>query len=82
MKLTEVQKRFPYSQLIEDSVDSSWIAHIDGEYQDDGTFLVIMTTLDGREYELYGVSKQLYSQWLRAPSKGKFWWTNVRDLVS
>ena len=82
MKLTEVQARLPHSQLIEDAVDSSWISHIDGEYQDDGTFLVIMTTLAGREYELYGVDKKTYHAWLRAPSKGKFWWAYIRDRVS
>ena len=81
MKLSDLKIRYTHDRLVEDAVDSSWISHIDGEYQDDGTFLVIMTTLDGREYELYGVGKQLFHQWLKAPSKGKFWWSHVRDLV-
>lgn len=82
MKISEMQNRLNHNKLLEEPVDSSWIADIDAEYQDDGTLLVIMTTLDGREYELPGIDKKTYREWLKAPSKGRFWWSRIRDLVT
>lgn len=67
--------------LTEEPVDSSWIADIELEYQEDGTYLVIMTTNAGREYELAGVDKRTYQQWLATGSKGKFWWDRIKDQL-
>lgn len=67
--------------LTEEPVDSSWIADIELEYQEDGTYVVIMTTHQGREYELYGVDKKTYNQWLASGSKGEFWWDQIKDQL-
>lgn len=68
--------------LTEKPVDSSWIADIELEYQDDGTYIVIMTTLNGREYELPGIDKKTYQEWISAGSKGSFWWDRIKDQIS
>lgn len=69
-------------QLNEESVDSSWISDIELEYQDDGTYIVIMTTRQGREYELRGIDKKTYKQWLATGSKGSFWWDRIKPQLA
>lgn len=60
-------------ELNEMEVFSSWIEILT---YDNGS--VIMQLLNGNEYEIDRVSMGLYSRWVSAPSKGKFWHRNLR----
>ncbi len=60
--------------IAEVKVMSSWIADLDYA----GPNVVIMTLNSGRRYRVLGVGEGLFRQWVRAPSKGKFWHSNIR----
>jgi hypothetical protein len=67
MRMTEI------AQIDEISVMSSWIADLrflDGS--------VILTLNNGRRYRVIGLSPGMFRQWVKAPSKGKFWHSNIR----
>jgi len=68
MRLVEIQ-------LDEVEVMSSWIDEL--EY-DEGD--VIMTLLSGRQYRIQDVPEGMFRQWIDAPSKGKFWHSDIRDF--
>jgi KTSC domain len=55
-------------------VNSSAIASI--TYQIDRTLIVEFT--DGSEYDIPNFPPAVLREWLAAPSKGRFWNTNVR----
>lgn len=64
---------FEIKQIDEVSVMSSWIADL--SYKGDS---VIMTLMNGRTYRVGGVPEGMYRQWVKAPSKGKFWHSDIR----
>lgn len=61
--------------LNEVEVISSWIAEL--EWDDDG---VIMILNSGREYKVHDVDFETFEEWVKAPSKGKFWHSDIRDM--
>jgi hypothetical protein len=63
--------------ITEQSVTSSWIEDL--TYIGDDT--VLMTTMSGKTYELNGVTEEMYEEWISSYSKGKFWWSNIRDYL-
>ncbi len=67
MRMTEI------AQIDEVSVMSSWIADL--SYQDRVLYL---TLKNGRRYQILGLNPAMARAWLRAPSKGKFWHSNIR----
>ena len=66
MRISEIQ-------LDEVKVLSSWIADL--TYKNNG---VIMTLLNGRSYFVGGIPEGLFRRWVSAPSKGKFWHSDIR----
>lgn len=66
MRLNEIQ-------LDELSVFSSWIADLD--YREGA---VLMKLNNGRTYSITGVPEGMYRQWVRSPSKGKYWHSDIR----
>lgn len=64
-----------YVQLYEMRVKSSWIMDLTLDPNGEG---VIMTLLSGRSYLVNNVPKLVYKQWVKAPSKGKFWHQRIR----
>lgn len=68
MRLSEIES------IAEVSVMSSWIADLDYA----GPNVVIMTLNSGRRYRVLGVGEGVFRQWLRTPSKGKYWHSNIR----
>ena len=66
MKLSEIQ-------LDEIGVLSSWIQDLD--YANNS---VIMTLNNGRRYRILGVPEGMFRQWVKAPSKGKYWHSDIR----
>jgi hypothetical protein len=60
--------------IAEVSVISSWIQDLD--YIGDN--VVLMTLNNGRQYRVLGVGEGLFRQWVSAPSKGKFWHSNIK----
>lgn len=72
-KLQENKLMSEIAQIDEVSVMSSWIADLrflDGS--------VILTLNNGRRYRVIGLSPGMFRQWVKAPSKGKFWHSNIR----
>jgi hypothetical protein len=41
-----------------------------------------MTTLSGGEYEIPDVPREEFEEWVSAPSKGKFWWSDIRGVFT
>jgi len=64
--------------LREEPVISSWIGDLSYVKFSDGTGGVQMTTNNGRTYFIDGVPEEEYNDWMRAPSKGKYWWTDIK----
>ena len=60
-------------QIDEISVMSSWIADLDYE---EGA--VNLTLNNGRRYRVLGVPEGMLRQWVKAPSKGKYWHSDIR----
>ncbi len=65
--------------LTEEAVNSSWIADLTYNEQNGS---VIMTTLNGSEYEIPDVPYEEFEAWVSAPSKGKHWWESVRGIYT
>jgi hypothetical protein len=65
--------------LTEEAVNSSWIADLTYNEQNGS---VIMTTLNGSEYEIPDVPYEEYEAWVSAPSKGKHWWESVKGIYT
>lgn len=68
MRLDEIEP------IAEVGVISSWIQDLDYA----GPNVVIMTLNSGRRYRVLGVSEGVFRQWINAPSKGKYWHSNIR----
>jgi hypothetical protein len=68
--------------LIEEPVKSSWIADLTYVEFDDGSGGVNMTTLGGKTYFIENVPYETYERWMRALSKGKFWWSDVKYIYT
>lgn len=67
------------SEIIrEEPVASSWITDLDYFVFDNGKPGVRMKTKGGGEYFIDGVSKADYDRWMRAISKGKHWWSDIK----
>jgi len=66
MKLSEIQ-------IDEVSVMSSWISDLDFDHN-----VTFMTLNNGRRYRILGLPEGTFRQWAHAPSKGKFWHSNIR----
>ena len=76
-------------ELFEEKVYSSWIDRIDlingNSWEEKFSSLfsrtvdVLMTLENGRKYLIQQVPKFLYQQWLRAPSKGKFFHWMIKN---
>lgn len=62
-----------YVELYEHRVKSSWI--MDLSYEDNG---VVMTLLNDRSYFINNVPTLVFKQWIKAPSKGKYWHRRIR----
>jgi len=60
-------------QLDEVGVMSSWIADLDRDHN-----VTFMTLNNGRRYRILGLPEGIFRQWLQAPSKGKFWHSDIR----
>mgnify|MGYP000005478822 FL=1 len=69
MRLNEINEM----QIDEISVMSSWIADLDYE---EGA--VNLTLNNGRRYRVLGVPEGMFRQWVKAPSKGKYWHSDIR----
>lgn len=61
------------TQINERRVKSSWIADL-SKYGNG----VLMTLLNDRSYNINNIPDVVYRQWLKAPSKGKFWHRRIR----
>ena len=84
MRLFEIKTTKHISELdafylTEEAVNSSWIADLS---YDEDTGSVIMTTLGGGEYEIPDVPREEFEEWVSAPSKGKFWWSDIRGVFT
>jgi hypothetical protein len=67
------------SEIIrEEPVASSWITDLDYFVFDNGTTAVRMKTKGGGEYYIDGVSQADFDRWMRAISKGKHWWSDIK----
>lgn len=64
-----------YIELYESPVLSSWIEDLEFV----APSRVIMTLLNGYQYTVGGVNRALYTQWMSAPSKGKFWHRRIKN---
>ena len=74
-----VEKNMRASEIIrEEPVASSWITDLDYFVFDNGTTAVRMKTKGGGEYYIDGVSQADYDRWMRAISKGKHWWSDIK----
>ena len=62
-------------ELDEVAVISSWIADLD--YHEGDTY---MTLNNGRMYVVKGTRPDVYDRWIKAPSKGKFWHSDIKGL--
>jgi len=73
------EKKMRASEIIrEEPVASSWITDLDYFVFDNGKPGVRMRTKGGGEYIIDGVSKADYDRWMRAMSKGKHWWSDIK----
>ena len=70
MRLFEIEMN-----LDEEQVFSSWI----DEISYDGNGRVLLLLLSGRQYIVHDVPEEVFEEWLEAPSKGKFWHSDIRD---
>jgi uncharacterized protein YlzI (FlbEa/FlbD family) len=61
--------------LNEVAVVSSWIEDL--EYDDGDTY---MTLNSGRVYVIKDTLPDVFEDWLEAPSKGKFWHSDIKDM--
>lgn len=76
---TNILKRISHNNegmpLNEVAVKSSWIADLD--YVEGETY---MRLKNGRAYVIRRTEPRLYDRWFTAPSKGKFWHSDVKGL--
>jgi len=84
MRLFEIRTIYPISQLdsfylTEEAVNSSWIEDLT---YDEEAGSVIMTTIGGRSYEIPDVPYEEYEAWISAPSKGKWWWSDIKGIYT
>jgi len=76
LEMVTVTKTLGETQKIEEvEVMSSWIADL--TYEDNS---VMMTLNNGRQYRIHNVLPNTFKRWLKAPSKGKFWHSDIRDM--
>jgi len=75
MRLFEIATNSAGQRIDEVAVLSSWIDELDYE---DGN--VILQLLSGRNYIVHDVSEDTFEEWLDAPSKGKYWHSDIRML--
>lgn len=68
--------------LTEEPVKSSWIADLTYVEFKDGSGGVNMTTHGGRTYFIEDVPYETYEQWMKALSKGKFWWSDIKYIYT
>lgn len=59
----------------EEPVLSSWISDLTLQNNERD---VTMALGNGRRYAVYNVGPQNYTAWVRSPSKGKFWHSNIK----
>jgi len=64
--------------LVEEPVKSSWIEDLTYVEFEDGSGGVNMTTKGGRTYFIEDVPYEVYERWMKALSKGKFWWSDIK----
>lgn len=67
MRLTDIK------MLNEVAVVSSWIEDLEMDHN-----VVFMTLNSGNQYRILGVPEDVYLEWIEAPSKGKFWHSDIR----
>lgn len=61
--------------LDEVAVMSSWIADLD--YYEGDTYI---TLNNGRQYMVKNTRPEVYNRWLKSPSKGKFWHSDIKGM--
>jgi hypothetical protein len=59
-------------------VDSEWIRILHYIEIKDMTAMIIMTTRDGDKY-IFKTNREIFDDWIAAPSKGRFYHSYVRD---
>lgn len=64
--------------LCEQPVLSSWISELNYDPEEQ---MVILVLKGGKSYEFPGIPQKLYNKWLKAPSKGKFYWRKIKPLM-
>jgi len=62
--------------LIEKPVESSWI--VDLRFSRPSKTLT-MRLSNGREFRIPGMTRTTFERWTNAPSKGRFFHTNIKD---
>jgi len=60
--------------LLEKNVKSSWITDISHNRSKN---IVRMTLNNGRQYYIYDIKRTEFEKWHRAPSKGKYWHSDI-----
>lgn len=71
MRLDELE------MIAEVNVISSWIEDL--EYEDDS---VVMTLISGRQYRIHDIDYEIYEEWMKSMSKGKFWHSDIKDFFN
>jgi len=65
-----------YEFTNEAPVQSSWQADL--SYNKEEQYIVMVTNKDAR-YKISNVPPQVYSNWRRSPSKGKYWHKFIKN---
>ena len=61
-------------ELVEDSVNSSWIMDLTSTGKH-----ATMSLNNGAVYQILDIDPAIYDRWINSPSKGNFYNTQVRD---
>lgn len=64
------------SEIInEKAVQSSWITNLTYNRPDR---ILTMRLSNGRAYLIRNISRSIFEQWAKAPSKGRYWHTKIK----
>ena len=77
MRLLEINSKTGIA-LLEEFVSSSWIDELEYDEEMGGVW---MRTLGGGEY-LIQMPQEEFEQWLKSPSKGKYWWSDIKGIYT